>query len=287
MVRQAQLFDEATLRALLDRGVAQAIESKVTSGQRMRVDTTVVEANISHPTDSGLCADAVTVLSRAARRLQAAGVRTKGGFVAAHRSVQRRLFEIAQAVRLRGDKAKDAIKKPYRRLLRVTKRVIGQAERLARSARRKLAQMKEAPRKAALRALAQIKKILPRANQVVKQTRQRVLRGVTDSQGKIISIFEPHAQILRRGKPHKPTEFGMLTKVQEADGGIVTDVALVPDKADAPLLVPAVEKHRVLGPSACDHRRTLGTHRKWWPPIEDSTRAMGSGALPNSESSDQ
>ena len=63
MVRQAGLFDETTLRALLDRGVAQAIERKVTSGRRMRVDTTVVEANIAHPTDSGLCAAAVGVLS--------------------------------------------------------------------------------------------------------------------------------------------------------------------------------------------------------------------------------
>jgi hypothetical protein len=70
-----------------------------------------------------------------------------------------------------------------------------------------------------------------------------VFRGITASVGKLISVFAPYAQILRRGKLHRPTEFGVLVKVQEADGGIVTDLRVVPEKADAPLLVPSVEKH--------------------------------------------
>jgi exonuclease VII large subunit len=122
------------------------------------------------------------VLSRAARRLQALGVGIKGGFARTHRSVQRRL---------RGDKAKTSMKKPYRRLLAVTSRVLRQAQRMAQSARRKLASMPKAARSKAKRALATIARTLPRGEQVVRQTRARVLRGVTDSAGKIISIFEP------------------------------------------------------------------------------------------------
>ena len=75
------------------------------------------------------------------------------------------------------------------------------------------------------------------------QTRARIVRGVTNSKAKLISIFEPHAQILRRGKLHRPTEFGQMVKVQEAEGGIVTDIGVVAEKSDAPLLVPAVERH--------------------------------------------
>ncbi|MBI2895385.1 MAG: hypothetical protein HYY06_17655 [Deltaproteobacteria bacterium] len=104
--------------------------------------------------------------------------------------------------------------------------------------------LNEEARAAAAVVLEQIEKMIPRARQVLRQTRARIRRGVTDSKGKLVSIFEPHAQILRRGKLHKPTEFGMMAKVQEAEGGIVTDVGLVPNKADAPLLVPAVERHR-------------------------------------------
>jgi IS5 family transposase len=84
---------------------------------------------------------------------------------------------------------------------------------------------------------------LPQAQQVVRQTRARILHGVSNSAGKIVSLFEPHARIMRRGKLHRPTEFGALVKVQEADGGIVTDVAVVTSSNDAQLLVPSVERH--------------------------------------------
>ena len=80
--------------------------------------------------------------------------------------------------------------------------------------------------------------------QVLRQTRARVLRAETRTPGKIVSIFEPWAQIIRKGKLDRPTEFGMLVKVQEAEGGIVTDIAVDEARADAPLLVPSVEHHR-------------------------------------------
>src|SRR5256886_10549651 len=90
--------------------------------------------------------------------------------------------------------------------------------------------------------------MLPRVQQVVRQTRGRIVHGVTTGADKLVSLFEPSAQILRRGKLHRPTEFGALVKVQETEGGIVTEIAVVDGKNDAPLLVPAVEGHgRVFG----------------------------------------
>src|SRR6266478_2378011 len=83
---------------------------------------------------------------------------------------------------------------------------------------------------------------------VVRQTRDRIVHGVTTGADKLVSLFEPSAQILRRGKLHRPTEFGALVKIQETEGGIVTEIAVVDGKNDAPLLVPAVEGHgRVFG----------------------------------------
>ena len=70
-----------------------------------------------------------------------------------------------------------------------------------------------------------------------------MVRGVTNSEGKLISIFEPTARILRRGKLHKPTEFGQLVIVQEAEGGIVTDAAVTDAGHDSELLVATVERH--------------------------------------------
>jgi transposase, IS5 family len=61
-----------------------------------------------------------------------------------------------------------------------------------------------------------------------------------------VSIFEPWAQVIRKGKLDRPTEFGMVVKVQEAEGGIVTDIAVDEARSDAGLLVPSVEAHKAM-----------------------------------------
>jgi IS5 family transposase len=237
MVRYGQLLDGAVLRILFDRVVGIAVERKVTRGKHMRVDTTVVEAPMRYPTDSGLCQDVVRVLGREMRRLGHAGVQLPFVLRDAGRSVARRLREIDQALRLRGERARHAIKAPYRKLIRIAGRFVRQARKAAVAARRRPLTS------AAQRSLAKLDKFLPRAEQIVRQTRARIVRGVTDSKGKILSVFEPYAQILRRGKLRKPVEFGTVVKVQEAEGGIVTDIRPVLTKCDATLLVSSVERH--------------------------------------------
>ena len=249
MVRLGQLLDGGVLRGLFDRVVSMAVDKKVTAGRRMRIDTTVVEANIHYPTDSGLCEDVVRVLRRGLKGLLDAGVKLAFRLHSVKRSVSRRMREIGRALKIRDRDARSrALVKPYKGLLRVTGRLVRQAERASEAARRQMSRMNEQARAAAAVVLAELSKMIPRARQVVRQTRARIVRGVTDSKGKLVSIFEPHAQILRRGKAHKPTEFGLMVKVQESENGIVTDIDLVPEAADAPLLVPAVERHiRVFG----------------------------------------
>jgi IS5 family transposase len=243
MVRLGQLLDGAVLRDLLGRVVAMAVEARVTRGRKVRIDTTVVEGPVRHPTDSGLCEDVVRVLRREMKRLVAAGVKLAFRLRNVGRSVGRRMREIAQAARRRGEAARKARKKPYRKLLRITGRFVRQAKSAVEAGREQLGGLRQEARAAAARALEKLATMLPRAKQVVRQTRARILRGVTDLPGKIVSVFEPHVQILRRGKPHKPTEFGTLVKVQEIEGGIVSDIDVVPEKADAPLLVPSIERH--------------------------------------------
>jgi hypothetical protein len=209
----------------------------------MRVDTTVVEAPIHYPTDSGLLADAVRVLSREVGKIEEAGAKLPFVRTDVRRSLARRLLEIGYALRQRGDDAKAALVKPYKRLLRTTGRTTRQAIRARRAAIRAMRKARGRRRAALARAVEKLDRFIPRAQQVIRQTRARVLRGHTTSNGKLLSIFEPHARILRRGKLHKPTEFGALVKVQESEGGIVTDLAVVETHHDAALLVPSVERH--------------------------------------------
>jgi len=244
MIRYHQLLDGPVLRKIFDRIVKVAVREGATRGRRMRLDTTVAEASIRYPTDSGLLEDSIGAIRRGLSRLAAVGVKLGFPLKRVGRSVSRRVRAIGEAVRLRGDAAREAIKKPYRGLLRITGRLVRQAKGAIRGGRKQLPKLRGKAQRAAERSLADLGLVVPLAERVIAQTRARVLRGNPKSGEKLISIHEPWAQILRRGKLHRPTEFGVLVKVQEADGGIVTDVDIVAGKSDIPLLVPAVEKHR-------------------------------------------
>jgi IS5 family transposase len=241
MVRLGQLLEGEALRGLFDRVVQLAAKRRVTRGRKMRVDTTVVETPIRHPSDSRLCEDITQVLCREVERARSAGVAAPRGFRNVRRSVGRRQREITQISRrpIGRDAKRTALQRPYRRLLATTRRVLRQAEQTVKRARRRWERLSGRAR----RGVRTMQRMIERGHRVVSQTKLRVFKGITTSALKIVSVFEPHTRILRRGKAHKPTEYGHMVKVQEADGGIVTDIAVVTEH-DAKLLVPSVEHHR-------------------------------------------
>lgn len=243
LVRLNQALEEPVLRALLGRVVEQAKEAGVTRGQKLRIDTTVVEAPIHYPTDSRACEDGVRVLRRLMERLVRAGVQVPFLLKKVGRSVSHRMREIGQALKKKGDEAREALKKPYRGLLRVTARLMRQAYQGVQAAKEQMEQLPQRVRAAVERQAEQLSEMAQRVRQVVRQTRARVFRGITNWPGKLLSLFEPWAQIYRRGKQHKATEFGALVKVCETEGGIVSDIEVVPTHNDSELLVGAVDRH--------------------------------------------
>jgi IS5 family transposase len=88
-----------------------------------------------------------------------------------------------------------------------------------------------------------------RVRQVVKQAKVRIFDGITQMPGKIVSLFEPHSEIIRKGKASKPTEFGTMVQVQETENQIITHYDVFDQRpSDRSLLLVAVETHeRVLG----------------------------------------
>jgi IS5 family transposase len=86
--------------------------------------------------------------------------------------------------------------------------------------------------------------MMGRVQQVVKQTRLRIFAGVTKSQAKIVSMFESHTEIIRKGKASKPTEFGKLVKIQESENQIISHFEVFAERRDRQLLVPSIEVHQ-------------------------------------------
>jgi hypothetical protein len=85
-----------------------------------------------------------------------------------------------------------------------------------------------------------IEQMLPRVKQVIKQTRVRI-RGDTRSEGKLVSVFEPSTEVIRKGKAGKPTEFGKMMKLQEAENKIVIDFVVYDRRSNDCYLLSATE----------------------------------------------
>jgi IS5 family transposase len=161
------------------------------------------------------------------------------------RSVQRRLMEIGRASRSKGEAAQERVKSLYDKLVQATGRVVGQAKKFSAEIGHGLKRAEDVLQQAALHALQrELDTMLPCVEQVIRQTRARVFEENTRSEGKLVSIFEPETEIIRKGKASKPTEFGKLVKVQEAENQIVTAYEVYEQRPnDKDLLVPSVQIH--------------------------------------------
>ena len=134
----------------------------------------------------------------------------------------------------------------YGRLLEATGRVVGQAKRFSREIGAGVKHCAELIEQAMLQGLRQrLDEMIPRVRQVIRQAKARIFAGDKHSEGKLVSLFEPSAEIIRKGKASKPTEFGKLIKLQEAENQIVVDYEVYARRPnDVDLLIPAIEAHR-------------------------------------------
>jgi IS5 family transposase len=233
------------VRQIHERMVRIALERGVVAGRRMRVDTTVVETDIHYPTDSSLLGDGVRVLTRVMKRVSAIAGCVGTALRDRSRSAKLRVIEIARAARSKGPQSRERLERVYGRLLGTTSRVVGQAKRFSAEIAAGLKRSADVVQQLVLEGLRQqLDVMLPRVRQVMKQTRARLFGGETRSEGKLCSLFEPSSEIIRKGKAGKPTEFGKMVKLQEAENQIVTDYEVYDRRPhDAQLLEASIAAH--------------------------------------------
>jgi IS5 family transposase len=223
-----------------------ACDHRVAEGRRMCVDTTVVETNIHYPTDSSLLGDGVRVLTRTMKKITgivgAVGAKLRDR----SRSVKLRVLEIARAARTKGRQSGERLGQAYCRLLEATGRVVGQARRFAEEISQGLKQAADIRRQVVLEGLCrELESMVPRVQQVMRQTKARIIAGDTHAEGKIVSLFEPSTEVIRKGKAGKPTEFGKMVKLQEAENQIVVAYEVYDQRpSDSDVLIAAIEMHQ-------------------------------------------
>jgi IS5 family transposase len=167
LIRRAGLIQPATLQPLLDHVTDLARELKVTGGRKLRIDGTVVERHIPHPSDSTLLNDGVRVLARVMRKARAPGCCGRGGLASgpaggcrqAARAGMKRMMDVA---RKKGETAADALKTAYQELLVVSQSVVAQAQQTAQA-------LTSAANATAQRCGDQLATMVPRVAQVIEQ----------------------------------------------------------------------------------------------------------------------
>jgi transposase, IS5 family len=248
MARWGAVLGPQVLKAIHERMVKIAQAKGVITGRRMRVDTTVVETDIHYPTDSTLLGDGVRVLTRTMKKITtiigAVGTKLRDR----SRSVKFRLLEIGRITRAKGQINRDKLKQRYRLLLNTTSRVVGQAKRFSAEIGEGVKRATSVVKQLALEGLqAQLDEMVPLVRAVMKQTRARIFRGNTRSEGKLLSLFEPSTEVIRKGKAGKPNEFGKMVKLQEAENQIIVDYEVYARRPnDCDLLLPAIDTHQAL-----------------------------------------
>src|SRR2546426_1199330 len=241
LARLGQAIGPEVIGELHERLMELARERGVVQGRKMRVDTTVVETNVHYPTDSSLLGDGARVLTRTMKKVEKATGGLKKRIRNRMRSVNKKVIAIALAGRLKGPEGEERRVERYRELVSLTRKIVHQAEGVLEEM-----QHLSRHRQARLKRFREILETMTaRVRQVVRQTKARVFQGMTKYPHKIVSLFEPHTEIIRKGKASKPNEFGKLVQVQEAENPIVTHFEVFAERpADSTLLLPSIEVHQ-------------------------------------------
>ena len=218
-----------------------AVERKVLRSRRLRVDTTIVEADIRSPTDSGLCAHAVSRLTRLAKRIASAGLAPRSRVRDRRRSVGKRVRAIS-AARVRGRQALGTLDRLTAEIAERAKQTVREARTLARNARR------DARRKRVSVALVErLERELGAAEQILAQTDLR-LAGQRTIPDRRVSLVDPDARPIRIGSPVRPTEFGYKARVADtAEGFVIADIPERGAPTDGSLLDGAIAKAKRSG----------------------------------------
>ena len=203
---------------------------------------------MAYPTDSGLLARAVGKLIRAIRRVQAAGGAAGTRVVDRRRAAARRVREIAARLRTRGALAREesstAIARVTGELASLTGKAAAEAAAVLRNGRRALPKAISGRMRGRLRrALDELAVTIGRNATIVAQTRTRLAGTMPDSATRLVSLHDPDAQPIRKGRIDRPVEFGYKAQVTDNDDGIILDYAVEHGAApDGPQLAPAIER---------------------------------------------
>jgi IS5 family transposase len=241
LIKLTHKYGEDTVRALNDALVLKLKEGKVVRGRKLRIDTTVVESDIHHPTDTGLLTDGIRVITRVVSKLKKVVPGIGSRFVKHTRKAKKVYLGLMKVMKGRTGKDDSALKRARDNLVKITGEVIADG----RGVQAELELLQE--KSPLLNGLkGQLGEWIEAAEKVVRQT-QEVIKGNRHLPRRLVSLFDVDARPIKRGKARTDTEFGRKVLLGETDHGIITIYQVLDENpSDTALLKPVVRGHRRL-----------------------------------------
>ncbi|POB09667.1 transposase [Sulfobacillus sp. hq2] len=203
------------------------------------MDSTVTDADIHHPTDPGLLADAIRRVTRRARQLHAAIQKAPIAIRDRARSVKRRILEIGKVLKRRTGEA-----------LTEVRRITEEVAKIGLSQGRAVAQLLDAAKKqiamedqVAAHRIARVTDALQDLKTVIRQSRAATAgERIPD---RMVSVADHDARPIKKGQRGQPVPLGYKVQITEAENGFVTDYSVhTGNPPDAEALGPALDRHR-------------------------------------------
>jgi IS5 family transposase len=206
-----------------------AQERKLEQGKSLRVDTTVVETNIAYPLDARLLWDSIRVLTRIMERSR--HTLPEITFAKRTRRAKKLCYRIVMA---KGPKAQHNRQRFYKDLIKIAHEVFLMGKRCLR-------EMEKHPASAILAFYGPLDHVLNMATIAINQCERRVLKGEkVPASEKILSLFEEHTDIIKRGKSQSPTEFGHKVLITTAKSGLITQYQVFRGNPDDATMIPDI-----------------------------------------------
>jgi transposase, IS5 family len=265
---------EAAVNELNEALLVKAAEAMVLKTNRVRADTTVIAANVAYPSDSSLLTKGVAKMAGAVKRLQAMGLATRTRFADRTRAARRRAHSINANLRRRNDDKLAEVRRINGELARIATRAVRQVTAVVGNARRALHRLGSGGSGKARALVDQLARTAARVAKIAEQCQQRIAGTTPDGGTRIVSLHDPDARPIAKGRLGRPVEFGYKAQIVDNEDGVIVDHTIEQgNPPDAPMLEPAITRiARRAGraPRAVTADRGYGEQR-----VEDDLHATG------------
>ena len=238
-----------TWRKMNDLLAQGAVRGGMIEGEKLRIDTTAVETNIHWPTDSSLLWDTYRTLARYLEQIRAIDPLMVGNRRVLLKKAKKLQQKIARKAS-KNQKSTEALERLYIRLFGLVENILQWSGEIAELLARKIAGHRYGPVEQATMEFC-LKDLLhfeTLGRKVLDQARRRIIgQEKVPNEEKIFSIFEPHTELLIRGKAGRPVEFGHMIQIQQVEAKFITDYQVFDQKpVEYDLLDPTIKRHKQL-----------------------------------------